>query len=85
MRPSWTETIDAMIAEDVVVSAWCDTCRGHKREIDLHAVKAVKGGDYSLWERRTRCTFKEDCNGWVKFQYIRRGGTYTRTLFDPYK
>jgi hypothetical protein len=44
----------------------CSLCKGH-RQIDLHALLAKVGPDYSLWNRRSRCKLTKGCKGWNKF------------------
>lgn len=61
-----------MIAERVRVRAMCDRCGKH-RDIDLVEIARVKGLDYDLWGRRTRCRLTADCGGWNSFYFNGRG------------
>ncbi|MDD3798319.1 MAG: hypothetical protein PHE36_03975 [Novosphingobium sp.] len=61
-----------MISEGVHCAACCDTCREWK-DVDLQALAQVKGPDYDLWGKRTRCRITPGCNGWNRFYCNGRG------------
>ncbi len=67
--PSWVKSLDALIAQGVGVRVMCDGCQGWQ-DIDLAALRAQKGGDYSLFNRRCRCRITPGCKGWNRFYYI---------------
>lgn len=71
-RPTYTANLVALIAEDVTVKAMCERCNA-SRIVDLAALVAVKGADYDLWCRRTRCRITEGCGGWCRFYFNGRG------------
>jgi hypothetical protein len=50
----------------------CDTCSGY-RDVDLAALALIKGAEYSLWGRRTRCRITSGCSGWNRFYVDGRG------------
>ena len=77
IRPSYTESLGALIAAGVRVRAMCDTCHGF-RDVGLEALAGIKGADYDLWGRRTRCRIKSGCKGWNRF-YFNAG----RGRFEP--
>jgi hypothetical protein len=66
-RPSWTENLRTLIASDREVRAWCDTCPAPFVIVDVPALARIKGEDYSLWNRRTKCRLTVDCPGWNRF------------------
>lgn len=77
--PAWVKTVQASIDEQIEIRAWCDAgCRKDIVVVDLERIKAAKGPDYSLINKRTRCK-TPGCKGWVKFHYP--SGVY-RPLFD---
>lgn len=72
--PTWVRTLDLAIQFDtpcspVQIKGWCGKC-GQTRLVDFRKLREVKGGDYSLINRRTRCKFTEGCDGWVKFHFL---------------
>lgn len=67
--PRWAETVGAMVESGCVVQVWCDRCRVHQR-VDLVALLAKVGPDYSLCNRRCRCRLTEGCTGWNSFSYL---------------
>lgn len=69
LRPAWTRNIGVMHDEGVEVTALCPVCRGLKVGIDLAALIEIKGRDYDLWNRRTKCRFTPGCEGMVTFMY----------------
>lgn len=60
-------TLAEMIDHGFESYARCTTC-GVSRRIDLHALMAKVGPDYSLWNRRCRCKLTDACHGWVSFK-----------------
>jgi hypothetical protein len=58
-------TLAEMVESGFESFARCPTCGFHK-EIDLPALLAKVGPDYSLWNRRCRCR-RPNCIGWVRF------------------
>lgn len=67
--PSWVETVGAMAAADAMVSVSCDGCR-QVRDVDIPALLAKVGPDYSLINRRCRCRITPGCMGWNRFRYV---------------
>lgn len=57
-----------MLDEPHGVQASCNVCREF-RPVDLVRVASFKGRDYSLINKRTRCTFTPGCGGWVRFHF----------------
>ncbi len=80
LRPSWTKNLGTLIAEGHIVRAWCDTCKGY-RDVDLVKLAEIKGLDYDLWGRRTRCRLTPGCNGWNSFMHGGRGPL--KNMRDP--
>ena len=72
IRPTWTKNLGAMIAEGITVRGSCDTC-GQWRDVDLPRLASIKGEDFDLWNRRTRCQLTPDCKGRVRFLHSGRG------------
>ena len=72
IRPNYTANLAAMIAAGVAVKAMCERCEG-SRDVDLAALVAVKGAEYDLWGRRTRCRITEGCEGWCRLYFNGRG------------
>lgn len=72
MRPSWTTNLGTLIEAGHIVRAWCDKC-GQTRDPDLVALAEIKGFDYSLWGKKTRCRMTPGCDGWNRFWYGGRG------------
>ncbi len=79
--PSSVQTVSAMVREKTEVAAVCDVCRG-RQQIDLPALLAKVGPDYSLINRRCRCRITPGCKGWNTFRYL--WGVY-RGLYDDAK
>jgi len=76
--PRWTHTVSLMKEAGLQVSAGCATCKGWKRQIDLEAIIAAKGPDYSLINKQTPCPFTPGCKGYARFHY---SGGVMRPLF----
>ena len=55
-----------MIEHGFTAFGRCTTC-GKEKAVDLPALAAKMGGEYSLWNRRCRCRLTEGCRGWVRF------------------
>lgn len=72
IRPAYTANLSALIAAAVPVRAMCDRCSGY-RDVDLVELAAIKGAEYDLWGRRTRCRITPDCPGWNRFYFFGRG------------
>lgn len=70
MLPSWVATVHQMAAEPFCrVRAFCGKCKVFK-DVDLQALAAKVGPEYSLIDRRSPCHFTSGCDGWVKFMYL---------------
>jgi hypothetical protein len=52
--PKWVRTLDAMIADNLLIKVHCDRCPAF-REMDLVALRERTSGNYSLLNRRCRC------------------------------
>jgi hypothetical protein len=65
--PAWAQTLGAMLDKGAKVRAWCSGC-GRCTDVDIAALTAIKGRDYSLIDRRSRCKMT-GCKGWVRFHY----------------
>jgi hypothetical protein len=65
--PAWAQTLGAMLDEGAKVRAWCSAC-GRCTDVDIAALTAIKGRDYGLIDRRSRCKMT-GCKGWVRFHY----------------
>lgn len=50
------------------VQVSCDTC-GEWRPVDLDALIAKEGPDFSLINRRARCKLTAGCKGWNRFHF----------------
>ncbi|MAY77794.1 hypothetical protein AAG594_02865 [Citromicrobium bathyomarinum] len=72
-RPPSTASVALMIQHGVRVRAWCDTCQGEYREVDLAQVIAAKGPDFDLWGKSTRCRLTPGCEGRNRFYHNARG------------
>lgn len=67
--PTWVQTLDLSIAfGNVQIKGWCSKC-GKVKPVDFVKLREIKGGDFSLINKRTRCKLTEGCSGWVKFHY----------------
>lgn len=66
--PSWVKTVGAMLEEGIEVRAWCDRNCTDWFVVDLEKLRRLKGPDYSLVNRRSRCK-TPGCTGWVKMHY----------------
>lgn len=84
IMPAWVQTLGAMLDQGegrVLVRASCTYCKG-SRDIDIAALAAKVGRDYSLVNRRCRCRILPGCPGWNRFYYAMGRNTWTRHLFD---
>jgi hypothetical protein len=72
LRPAYTANLGTLIAADIPIRAMCDRCDGY-RDVALRELAAVKGADYDLWGRRTRCRITAGCAGWNHFYFYGRG------------
>lgn len=77
--PPWMKTVGAAKEENTELRAECSVCHDG-RAVDLDKVIALKGPDYSLINRRTKCTLTEACKGWIKFYFPL--GVYQRMWDD---
>lgn len=68
MIPAWVRTVGAMIDEGIEIRANCDRHCADWFVVDLEKLRRLKGPDYSLVNRRSRCK-TPGCKGWVKFYY----------------
>lgn len=66
--PLWTRTLGSMLNGGCAVRALCDRCKG-SRDVDLDALAARVGLEYSLIDRRCRCRLTAGCRGWNRFYY----------------
>lgn len=87
--PAWTQSLDALIAENQPIRVACTECR-EWREVDLVALRERVGGSYSLLNRRCPCRLTPGCNGWNAFLYqqgvfrpLRDEETAARWMFGP--
>lgn len=44
---------------------------GQYRDLDMAALWAKMGGEFSLWSRRKRCRLTDRCSGWNRFYYLK--------------
>lgn len=72
LRPSYAANLGTLIAADIPVRAICQSCSKY-RDVDLVGLARVKGSDYDLWGRRTRCRITAGCDGWNRFYFYGRG------------
>ena len=72
IRPSYTANLASLIEAGAHVQASCEKCHEWK-DVDLVELAAVKGADYDLWGRRTRCRITIGCDGWNRFYCDGRG------------
>lgn len=68
MIPAWVRTVGAMIDEGIEIRASCDRHCSDWFVVDLEKLRRLKGPDYSLVNRRSRCK-TPGCKGWVKFYF----------------
>jgi len=59
-------TIETLLSHGFTVTAKCNVCGGY-REIDLRNALDKLGRNFTFWNRRSTCTFKRLCPGWVHF------------------
>lgn len=71
-RPNYTQSLAGLINAEVSVRAMCDICDGF-RDVDLEALARIKGDDYDLWGRTTRCRIEPGCDGRNRFYFDGRG------------
>lgn len=76
--PKWVETVSDMIAAETVVRAACEKCRTFF-DVDLVALKVLKGGSYSLIDKYPRCKISA-CRGRCFFLYSSSSSTPLRPL-----
>lgn len=78
ITPNWVKTVGAMIDEGIAVRVSCRKCHIMLR-VDLDAIAAVKGRDYSLLGRTPPCK-SVTCDGHCHFLYSDGAGTPFRPL-----
>ncbi|KKC24676.1 hypothetical protein [Sphingomonas sp. SRS2] len=77
--PEWTHWVSEMKLvrdakpDDFGVSVNCDICK-QWRSVDLDAIIAMKGENFSLINKRFRCKLTPGCEGWNAFHY--QSGVY---------
>ena len=59
--PKWSLTVSGMIEQGACVKASCRKC-GTVFKVDLEAIAALRGGDYSLIDRTATCRIY-NCDG----------------------
>ncbi len=67
--PLWARTLGAMIDEGCKVRAICDRCHEWK-DVDITALAARVGPEYSLINRRCPCRLRQGCAGWNRFYIL---------------
>lgn len=72
IRPDWTANLATLIASGEKVRAMCDRCPAY-RDLDLPALAAAKGADFSLWGKVSHCRLTEGCPGRNRFYFSGRG------------
>ncbi|NIJ07260.1 hypothetical protein FHS31_000856 [Sphingomonas vulcanisoli] len=72
-------TLGQMVDNGFTAFARCRGC-GKVKQIDLDALIAKVGRDYSLWNRRCRCRLTEGCSGWNIFEV---GPGWHVAAYDP--
>lgn len=72
-RAAWAKNLGTLLEAGVEVRAWCDTCTARFVVVDVAKLIAIKGEDYSLWNRRTKCRLTPGCTGWNRFHCGGRG------------
>lgn len=78
--PLWTQNVKNMIESGCIVRASCRKC-GALFVVDLDAIRAVKGGFYSLIDRKAPCKLVK-CDGACIFLYSPHKGTPFRPLLN---
>jgi len=82
--PLWSSTVGLLkegVERGCTVTAYCSRCKT-VWPVDLDAIIAEKGENYSLWNRRPRC--KGDCPGRVFFSANAAPGTPLINLRDGF-
>ncbi|MAW98723.1 MAG: hypothetical protein CMN72_16555 [Sphingomonas sp.] len=69
--PSAYANIGATLDQGGKVKTMCDQCKATREltDEDLERIAAIKGRDYALTGRRTRCRLTAGCEGWNRFWY----------------
>lgn len=67
--PTWARTLGTMIAGNCRVRVGCTRC-GRWDDVDVVALAAKAGLEYSLIDRRCRCRLTPGCKGWNSFSYL---------------
>jgi hypothetical protein len=81
-RRGHCETVSQMIKQGWDVISRCDHC-GLMMQVNLRVVAVVRGGDFSLWNKKTRCR-RIGCQGWTSFQARAPGMHYHQELAAPW-
>jgi hypothetical protein len=69
LKPSWTATLGALHDEGgLTIRARCRRCEVIQ-EVDLTALIAKVGRDYSLWDRHPPCKLTPECCGRIVFSW----------------
>jgi hypothetical protein len=74
------ETVRQMIEQHWEVSSRCCVCRMELR-VDLRAIACVRGPDFSLWNRSSRCKGLH-CRGVVNFYAKAPGMGWPEPLWE---
>jgi hypothetical protein len=67
--PIWTRTLGDMLNGGCKVRVICEECHEWK-QVDIDALAARVGLEYSLIDRRSRCRLTLGCGGWNKFYFL---------------
>jgi hypothetical protein len=70
-------TIGKMLDNRIAARVCCDRCDAWQ-DVDLAALAARVGRDYSLVDRRCRCKLTPGCRGWNRFLHDLHGGMFSR-------
>jgi hypothetical protein len=71
--PAWAATVGAMKRDGTKALATCTSCGYTNRKIDLDAIIAKRGPNFSLFDYRPPCR-TDGCAGRVLFMYGCPGG-----------
>jgi len=75
---AWQATVGALIDNKAIVHACCSRCNLW-RPANLQAIADMMGRDYSLWDRRPRCS-TPGCNAAIFFHASIAEGTPSRPM-----
>lgn len=80
---TWCKTVGALKENNIPTMAMCGRCNWRKKPIDLDAIIAKHGPDYSLWDKHPHCPRCEDKYR-LTFFYMGHGMMRAmRTEFGP--